>query len=120
MITGVHAILYATAAARVRAFLGDVLGFRSVETGTPDEPWPIYALPPAELGVHPHDDTHHELYLMCDDITSTVAELRAKGVEFEGGVEDQGWGLMAVMRIPGGGNLGLYEPRHETAIGIRG
>jgi predicted enzyme related to lactoylglutathione lyase len=115
MITGVHALFYATDAEQVRAFLRDVLGLRFVETGSPGEPWPIFALPPAELGVHPHDDVHHELYLMCDDITSTMADLRAKGAAFEGGVEDRGWGLVAVMRVPGGGSLGLYEPRHATA-----
>ena len=84
MITGVHAILYATDAARTRAFLRDVLRLRFVETGTPDDPWPIYALPPAELGVHPHDDVHHELYLLCDDIAATVRDVRGRGVEFEG------------------------------------
>lgn len=115
MITGAHAIIYAIDANRTRAFLRDVLGFRWVETGTPEESWPIFALPPTELGVHPHDHVEHELYLMCDDIGATVAELRAKGVEFEGDVQDAGWGLLATIRVPGGGNLGLYEPRHELA-----
>lgn len=114
MITGVHALIYAKDAERVRAFFRDVLGYRHVE----DEPgWLIFALPPAELGVHPTDgETRHELSLMCDDIQATVADLRSKGVEFIGEITDQGWGLAIPMRIPGGGELLLYEPRHAVAI----
>jgi catechol 2,3-dioxygenase-like lactoylglutathione lyase family enzyme len=96
----------------LRAFLRDVLGFESVDAGGG---WLIFALPPAELAAHPSDgDTSIELYLMCDDIEATVAELQAKGVEFTRPVSDEDWGLVTAMRVPGGGQLGLYEPRHPT------
>jgi hypothetical protein len=96
----------------LRAFLRDVLDFESVDAGGG---WLIFALPPAELAAHPSDgDTSIELYLMCDDIEATVAELQAKGVEFTRPVSDEGWGLVTAMRVPGGGQLGLYEPRHPT------
>jgi hypothetical protein len=96
----------------LRAFLRDVLGFESVDAGGG---WLIFALPPAELAAHPSDgDTRLELYLMCDDVEVTVAELQAKGVEFTRAVRDEGWGLVTAMRVPGGGELGLYEPRHPT------
>lgn len=112
MITGAHAIIYSAAADEVRAFLRDVLGFRSVDAGGG---WLIFALPPAELAVHPAGgEGVHQLYLMCDDIEATVAELRGKGIEV-GPVSDEGWGLLTSIIMPGGGELGLYEPRHPTA-----
>jgi hypothetical protein len=111
MITGAHALIFSTEADRVRVFLKDVLGFSSVDAG---EGWLIFALPPAELGVHPADDYHHELSLMCDDIQATVEDLRGKGVEFTGPVQDQGFGLTISIKVPGGGELLLYEPRHPT------
>jgi hypothetical protein len=81
------------------------------------EGWLIFALPPAELGIHPTgDDPHHELWLMCDDIASTMAELGAKGVEFTQPISNQGWGLMTSLKVPGGGELALYQPRHPTAV----
>jgi catechol 2,3-dioxygenase-like lactoylglutathione lyase family enzyme len=96
----------------LRAFLRDVLGFESVDAGAG---WLIFALPPAELAAHPSDgDSSIELYLMCDDVEATVAELQAKGVEFTRPVSDEGWGLVTALRVPGGGQLGLYEPRHPT------
>ncbi|HYX87460.1 MAG TPA: VOC family protein [Gaiellales bacterium] len=77
----------------------------------------IFALPPAELAAHPTEGApHHELYLMCDDVEATVAELEAKGVELTGPVTDQGFGRLTSIRLPGGGELGLYEPRHPTPI----
>ena len=114
MITGVHAILYTRDAEADRAFFADVLGFDSVDGGGG---WPIFALPPAELAAHP-DATggRHELFLMCDDVRATVAELEAKGVETVGGVTDAGWGLLTAIRLPGGAELGLYEPRHASPI----
>jgi catechol 2,3-dioxygenase-like lactoylglutathione lyase family enzyme len=115
MITGAHTIIWSPAADEVRAFLGDVLGFPSVDAGGG---WPIFALPPAEVAVHPADGgTRHELYLMCDDIEATLAELKAKGAEVIGPVSDQGWGLITSLRLPGGAELGIYEPRHPTAHG---
>ena len=114
MITGVYALIFSRDAEGVRAFFRDVVGFPSVDAGGG---WLIFGLPPAELGVHPVDDGgSHELYLMCDDVHTTVAELEAKGVEFAGPVSDQGFGLVAVAKIPGGGQLALYEPRHRTAV----
>ena len=115
MITGAHTIIFSPAAEEVRAFLADVLGFPSVDAGGG---WPIFALPPSELAVHPAEGpTRHELYLMCDDIEATLAELKAKGAEVTGPVSDEGWGLITALRLPGGAELGLYEPRHPTAHG---
>jgi catechol 2,3-dioxygenase-like lactoylglutathione lyase family enzyme len=114
MITGVHAVMFTSEADGLRAFLRDVLGLDSVDAGGG---WLIFALPPAELAAHPSDgDPSTALYLMCDDIEATVAELEAKGVEFARPVSDEGWGLVTAMRVPGGGELGLYEPRHPTPL----
>jgi catechol 2,3-dioxygenase-like lactoylglutathione lyase family enzyme len=117
MINGAHVLLYSPDAAATRDFIRDVLGFAHVDSG---DGWLIFALPPGELGVHPAAKadgefrTTHELYLMCDDIEATTADLEAKGVEFTGPVSDEGFGLMTAIRLPGGGELGLYEPRHPT------
>jgi predicted enzyme related to lactoylglutathione lyase len=112
VITGVHGIIYTQDADALRAFLGDVLGFDSVDAGGG---WLIFALPPAELAAHPAEQGgRHELYLMCDDIEATVKELEAKGVELSGPVSDEGFGLMTAIKLPGGGELGLYEPRHPV------
>jgi predicted enzyme related to lactoylglutathione lyase len=114
MITGVHAIVFTQDADAVRAFFRDVLGLSSVDAGGG---WLIFALPPAELAAHPAEGAgHHELYLMCDDVQATAQELAAKGVELSRPVTDEGFGLMTAIRMPGGGELGLYEPRHPTAI----
>ena len=114
MINGVHAIVFSPQAEQVRAFFADVLGLSSVDAG---RGWLIFALPPAELAVHPADgDPRHELYLMCDDIQATLAELRDKGVEVARDVTDQGWGLLAAIRLPDGGELPIYEPRHPSPL----
>lgn len=114
MINGAHVLLYAEDAERARAFFRDVLGFVSVDAG---HGWLIFALPPAELGIHPAEGAvHHQLYLMCDDVAATVEELSAKGVEFAHEIRDEGWGLVTALRVPGGGELGLYQPRHPTAL----
>lgn len=116
MIIGTHAIIFAEDAERTRAFISDVLGFSHVDAG---QGWLIFKLPPAELGVHPTeaaDGGRHELYLMCDDIQRTVDELSAKGVAFDGPIRDAGFGRLATLNIPGGGQLGVYEPRHPLAI----
>ncbi|HEY2693008.1 MAG TPA: VOC family protein [Streptosporangiaceae bacterium] len=114
MINGVHAIVFSPQAEQVRAFFADVLGLSSVDAG---RGWLIFALPPAELAVHPVDgDPRHELYLMCDDIEATLAELRDKGVEVAREVTDQGWGLLAAIRLPDGGELPIYEPRHPSPL----
>jgi predicted enzyme related to lactoylglutathione lyase len=115
MINGLHAILFSEDADRVREFLGEVLGFDSVDAGGG---WLIFGpLPPAEIAVHPSEESpRHELYLMCDDVERTVEELQAKGVEFSGEIRDQGWGRLTAIKLPGGGELGLYEPRHPSPI----
>jgi catechol 2,3-dioxygenase-like lactoylglutathione lyase family enzyme len=114
MITGAHAIIFSRDADGVRDFFRDTLGFRSVDAGGG---WLIFALPPAELGIHPIEEGgHHELYLMCDNIEQTIADLKSRGVEFSGDITDAGWGLLTTFKIPGGGELSLYEPKHPTAI----
>jgi hypothetical protein len=114
MINGVHAIMYTKAPEEVRNFFRNVLGLSSVDAG---HGWLIFALPPAELGVHPSDDeSFHELYLLCDDIHATMDELKGKGVEFSSPLSEQGWGFVTSIRMPGGGELGLYQPKHPTAF----
>ena len=112
MISGVHAVVFSREADKVRAFFRDVLGLAAVDAGGG---WLIFALPPAELAVHPADgDGRHELYLMCDDIHDTLTELSGKGVEVAREVSDQGWGLMAAIRLPDGSEFPIYEPRHPS------
>jgi predicted enzyme related to lactoylglutathione lyase len=114
MITGVHTIIFTPEPERVRAFVGDVLGFPSVDAGGG---WLIFALPPAELAAHPADDApHHKLYLMCDDIHATVAELERKGAEFTRAISKEGFGLITALRLPDGEELALYEPRHASPL----
>jgi catechol 2,3-dioxygenase-like lactoylglutathione lyase family enzyme len=112
VITGLHAIVFSPEAEKVRAFFADVLGLPAVDAGGG---WPIFAMPPAELAVHPAaGDGRHELYLMCDDIVATLAELRGRGAEIAREPSDQGWGLLAAIRLPDGGELPVYEPRHPS------
>lgn len=114
VIFGAHVIVYTQDAEADRDFLGDVLGFESVDAG---DGWLIFALPPAEIAAHPSDTgARHELYLMCDDIEATLAELEGKGVEIAAPISDEGWGRLARIAVPGAGELGIYEPRHPTAI----
>ncbi|MFF4775134.1 VOC family protein [Microtetraspora fusca] len=114
MIKGAHWLLYSHDPDADRAFLRDVLGLRNVDAGGG---WLIFRLPPAELGVHPtRDRPMFDLYLMCDRIADTVRELTAKGVTFTREVGDEGYGLVTGFRLPGGAEIGLYEPRHPTAI----
>lgn len=113
MINAVHLLIYSTDAEADRAFLRDMLGLPHVDSGGG---WLIFKVPPAELGVHPTEATgRHEIFLMCDDVEATVAELTAKGVEFVRPVNDAGFGLETAIRLPGGGELGLYQPKHATA-----
>ena len=113
-ITGAHVLVYSPQADALRALLRDAFGWEHVDAG---DGWLIFALPPAELGVHPSDgDTHQELWLMCDDIDATVAELRAKGVEIRGEPEESGFGVVTTMVLPGGVEIGLYEPRHASPL----
>ncbi len=120
MIIGTHAIVYADDAEQTRAFFRDVLELRFVDA---HDGWLIFQLPPAELGIHPSSEPdlaggRHELFLMCDDIEATVAELQGKGVVFTTPVEDRGFGLVTTLEIPGGGELGLYQPKHRTAYDL--
>jgi predicted enzyme related to lactoylglutathione lyase len=125
MITGSHAIIYADDAERARAFFRDVLDLPNVDA---HGGWLIFKLPPAELGIHPTggaeghgtgpENGHHELYLMCDDVETTVAELSEKGVEFTGPIQDAGFGRLVHLRVPGAGEIGLYQPRHATAYDL--
>ncbi|HUB69917.1 MAG TPA: VOC family protein [Acidimicrobiales bacterium] len=129
MINAAHAIIYADDPAAARAFFRDVLGFANVDA---HGGWLIFKLPPAELGMHPtrpadNPDAqawapsgHHELYLMCDDIEATVQELKGKGADFSGGVEEAGFGLLVHIKVPGAGQIGLYQPRHPTAYHLEG
>src|SRR5215471_3461290 len=95
-----HAIVFSPEAEKVRAFFADVLGLSSADAGGG---WLIFALPPAELAVHPaNGESHHELYLMCDDIRATLAEMKSKGVDVAQEVSDQGWGQLAAIRLPDG------------------
>jgi hypothetical protein len=112
MINGAHAILYSDDADTTRATLAKVLGTQSVDAGGG---W-IFALPPAELAVHPaYEGGRAELYLMTDDVAATVAALQAEGIEVTRPISDQGWGLLTAITLPGGVELGLYQPRHPTA-----
>lgn len=113
-IIGMHALMYSKKAEATRALFRDVLGFSAVDAG---EGWLIFAVPPTELAVHPaEDDEYHELYLMCDDIDATIRDLSRKGVKTRP-VTEQPWGRVTQISLPSGDELGLYEPRHPTAIG---
>lgn len=117
MITGVHTILYSKDADATRAFFRDILGLKSVDAG---RGWLIFALPPGELAAHPAESGNEcEMYLMCDDIKKTVAELKKKGVEFTEPITEQGWGALTRLRVPGDIEIGIYEPHHPTAISLK-
>jgi len=118
MITGLHAILYSPDAEKMRAFLRDVLGWKSVDAG---HGWLIFAAPPAEVAAHPieaGEKPRHELFLMCDDLEKTMQELQAKGVQCDKAMEAP-WGLSTSIHLPSGEVLGLYQPKHPTALGLR-
>lgn len=115
MIIGAHAIVYSKDPEADRAFLRDVLAFPHVDAG---DGWLVFRLPPAELAVHPSDENdRHELYLMTDDVDALVASLGARGVETSA-VSQQGWGSLVHVTLPGGGKLGVYEPRHARPGGV--
>ena len=118
-IIGMHALLYTSEPEALRATLRDVFGWKYVDAG---DGWLIFALPPAELGIHPAEGptfesgARHQLTLMCDDLEATVRELRSKGVEVRGDPSDEGWGITVMLGLPGGVELMLYQPRHPAAI----
>jgi hypothetical protein len=118
-IVGAHMLLYTSEPEQLRAVVRDVFGWRHVENPKSAPGWLIFALPPAELGVHPSEgSTQHELSLMCDDVHATKTELEAKGVEFRGEPEDLGFGIAVTMVLPGGVELLLYEPGHESPLDL--
>lgn len=118
-IIGAHALLYTTKPEELRATLRDVFGLKHVDAGGG---WLIFALPPAELGVHPAEGptyasgVRHQLSFMCDDINETIRELRAEGITVKGEPEDEGYGITVMLGLPGGVEVMLYEPRHAMAI----
>jgi catechol 2,3-dioxygenase-like lactoylglutathione lyase family enzyme len=113
MIFGAHVILYSKDGDADRRFIRDVLGFQSVDAG---HGWLIFALPPAEVAVHPAEDNgRHELYLLCDDLQAEIASLSAKGVACSD-VHHERWGSITHIGLPGGGAIGLYQPKHPLAI----
>jgi CYTH domain-containing protein/predicted enzyme related to lactoylglutathione lyase len=118
-ITGAHVVLYTSEPEALRAVFRDVFGWRHVDAG---DGWLIFALPPAELGIHPTDAeaggtaSHHQLTLMCDDLASTIEELKNKGIEVRGDPQNAGFGIVTTLVLPGGVDVMLYQPRHQTAI----
>ncbi|TMD43449.1 MAG: extradiol dioxygenase [Chloroflexi bacterium] len=113
MISGVHALLYSKDPVADRVFFRDVLGLASVDSG---DGWLIFALPPAELAIHPAEDNgRHQLYLLCDDIEATAKMLAQKGVQLRGPIEERNWGRVGTIPLPGGGELGIYQPNHPLA-----
>ena len=115
MIDGAHIVIYTTDPEADRAFFRDILGFERVDAG---HGWLIFALPAAESAFHPAEENNrHELYLTCDDLTAEVAALRAKGAEC-GEVVETRWGMLTKFRLPGDGEIGLYEPRHPRPAAL--
>ena len=118
-ITGAHVLLYTSEPDKLREVLRDVFKWRHVDAG---HGWLIFALPPAELGVHPVEESDgdprlpHQFTLMCDDIKATVGELKGKGIRIAGEPEDHGWGITVMMVLPGDLEVMLYQPRHPVAI----
>jgi len=109
MLTGAHAIIYSADAEADRAFFRDVLELENVDVGGG---WLIFGLPPGEVAVHPSDENDmHELYLMTDDVEGLVADMNQRGVECSP-ITNQGWGMLTQITLPGGGKLGVYQPRH--------
>ena len=117
MLIGAHSIIYSTNPDADRAFLRDVLTLPNVDVG---EGWLIFGLPPAEVAVHPSDtNDRHEFYLMCDDLVAFVAALKTHKIAC-GPVQDRGWGVLTQLTLPGGGKLGIYQPRHARPKAMAG
>ena len=115
MIFGAHVVVYSRDATADRVFLREVLGFSAVDAG---HGWLIFALPPAEVAVHPAEENgRHELYFMCEDLKAEISALGKKGVRCSE-VQEARWGSITKMKLPGGGEVGLYQPKHTTALGL--
>jgi catechol 2,3-dioxygenase-like lactoylglutathione lyase family enzyme len=113
MIFGAHVIVYSRDAMADRTFLREVLGFSSVDAG---QGWLVFALPPAEMAVHPAEENgRHELYFMCDDLKAEISALGEKGVSCSE-VQEESWGSLTHIPLPGGGQIGLYQPKHPAAV----
>jgi catechol 2,3-dioxygenase-like lactoylglutathione lyase family enzyme len=116
MISGAHIVLYTKDPDADRAFFRDVLGFNSVDAG---HGWLIFALPPAEAAFHPAaENGDHELFFMCEDLKAEMAALAAKNVVFSE-IQEARWGSIVKMRLPGGSDIAVYQPKHPTALGKR-
>ena len=116
MINGAHVIVYSQDAEADRAFFRDVLGFKSVDAG---HGWLIFALPPAEAAFHPDEkNDRHEMYFMCDDLKAEISAMKKKGVACSD-VHNERWGSITKIKLPGGGQIGLYQPKHPTALAPR-
>jgi catechol 2,3-dioxygenase-like lactoylglutathione lyase family enzyme len=115
MISGAHVVVYSKDAEADRAFFRDLLGLKSVDAG---HGWLIFALPPTEAAFHPSENDAHELYFMCDDLKAEMASLAKKGVKCSK-VDEARWGSITKMQLPGGGNVGLYQPKHPTALSLK-
>jgi hypothetical protein len=117
MIIGAHSVIYSTNPEADRAFLRDILKLPNVDVG---RGWLIFGLPPAEIAVHPSDRNDvHELYLMCDDVEAFGREMKKRSIAVSP-VEDKGWGLLTHLTLPGGGKLGVYQPRHPRPEAMKG
>ena len=115
MIHGVHVIIYSKDAEADRAFFRDVLKYPFADAG---HGWLIFALPPAEIAVHPSDENDvHEVFLMCDDVHALIAEITKRGIECSP-IDEQRWGSITRLTLPGGGKLGVYQPKHPSPIGV--
>ena len=113
LISGAHAMIFSRDPEADRAFFKDVLGFDSVDSGGG---WLIFALPPTEVGIHPTDEPErHQLYLLCEDIETTARELERKGVPIKRPFDEARWGRVTEITLPGGGRIGLYQPKHPLA-----
>jgi hypothetical protein len=116
MITGAHSVIFSTNPDADRAFLRDVLKLPHVDVG---RGWLIFGLPPAEVAVHPSDKNDiHEFYLMCEDVVAFMAEMKSQGIATSP-IQDEGWGLLTQLTLPGGGKLGVYQPRHARPEPMR-
>jgi catechol 2,3-dioxygenase-like lactoylglutathione lyase family enzyme len=124
VILACHTLIYSDDPEATRAFFRDVLGFPDVEAGTGDYSWPIFGTGPSELGVHPtagegySSPRHHAISFIVDDLESTMADLTEKGATFSSGPEDHGYGIIAMVQVPGADDVQLYQPRHQTAYGL--